>query len=86
MRGLNRIEAMERDLDRAIGLLDSWPNRERMLEARLQRAECRIKLHAWERAAEDLEAAERAGLDGARKDRARELRVRLETGQAEDRR
>jgi tetratricopeptide (TPR) repeat protein len=86
MRGLNRIEAMVRDLDRAIGLLDSWPNRERMLEARLQRAECRIKLHAWERAAEDLEAAERAGLDGARKDRARELRVRLETGQAEDRR
>ena len=85
-RSLGRTEATVRDLDRAISLLDSWPDRDRMLEARLLRAECRIKLHAWDGAREDLEAAERIGMDGARKDRARELRVRLEAGQAEDRR
>lgn len=81
-----RIEATVRDLDRAIPLLDSWPDGDQGLEARLLRAECRIKLRAWDGAREDLDAAEKAGPGGARKERARELRVRLEAGEAEDRR
>ena len=85
-RSGNRIEATVRDLDRAVALLESWPDGDRLLEARLQRAECRIKLRAWDGAREDLDAADKAGPAGTRKERARELRVRLEAGQAEDRR
>jgi tetratricopeptide (TPR) repeat protein len=79
LRGKGRIEPAVRDLDRAIGLLGAFPDRETAVEARLLRAESRVSLRAWEGAREDLDAADREGLEGGPRERARQLRIRVDT-------
>jgi tetratricopeptide (TPR) repeat protein len=77
LRKKARIEPAVRDLDRAIGLLGAFSDRETAIEARLLRAECRVFLRAWPGAREDLDAADREAPDGAQGERARQLRVRV---------
>ena len=81
-----RMERAVRDLDRAISLLTTWRIGEVEAEARLRRAECRVKLRAWDGAAEDLDAAVRAGLDANQRERARDLRLRVDGGRTEEKR
>jgi tetratricopeptide (TPR) repeat protein len=85
LRRKARIEPAVRDLDRAIGLLGAFPDRETVIEARLLRAECRVFLRAWPGAREDLDAADRERPDGAQRERARELRVRVNAALEEPR-
>lgn len=85
LRKKGRIETAVRDLDRAVGLLGAFPDRETSIETRLLRAECRVTLRAWEGAREDLDAADREGVDGANRERARQLRIRVDTALEEKR-
>lgn len=78
-----RLDPSVRDLDRAIQLLDAWPQEELIAEARLMRAECRVTLFRWEEARDDLDAAERAGLGAEQKERARVARFKVEAGLSE---
>jgi tetratricopeptide (TPR) repeat protein len=78
LRNRARIEPAVRDLDRAINLLAAFPERALEAECRLMRAECRVKLYNYAGAREDLDAADRAGLDGLQKDRARNARVKVD--------
>lgn len=81
-----RIEPAVRDLDRAASLLDAWPDRALIGEARLLRAECRVSLHRWEEARADLDAADQAGLDSNQAARSQEMRMRVDAALAEKKR
>jgi len=86
LRARIRIESAVRDLDRAVSLLAAWPQADLGAEVRLMRAECRIQLHGWDGAREDLDAADRAGLDASQRERAHSMRVRVEASRTEERR
>ena len=86
LRRRARIESSVRDLDRAVALLAAWPLPEVEAEVRLLRAECRIQLRGWIGALEDLDAAEKAGLDSSQRDRARSMRVQVDAARTEERR
>ncbi len=81
-----RIESAVRDLNWAIKLLASWPEKPLTVETRLMRAQCRILLRAWPGAREDLEAAAAAGPDADQAERAKAMRLRVEAALAEERR
>jgi len=78
LRKAGRIEPAVRDLDKAVSLLAAWPVPDVVAETRLLRAECRVHLHAWEGALEDLDAADRAELNSEQRERSRSMRIRAE--------
>lgn len=82
-RRQGRLDPAVRDLDRAIQLLDAWPQDELIAESRLMRAESRVTLHRWQEARDDLEAAEKAGLDAGQRERAKIARFKVEAGMSE---
>jgi tetratricopeptide (TPR) repeat protein len=83
---MSRMELAVRDLDDAVARLAAWPLPDVEAEVHLLRAECRIKLMRYDGAREDLDAAERAGLDRAQRGRAHDLRVRVDASRPEERR
>jgi len=86
LRKNGRIEPAVRDLDKAVSLLDAWPEPGGVGETRLLRAECRVHLHAWDGAREDLDAADRAELNSEQRERSRSMRIRVDASKPEDRR
>lgn len=86
LRKAGRIEPAVRELDKAVGLLAAWPEPEVVAETRLLRAECRIFLHAWDGAREDLDAADRAELTSEQRERSRSMRIRVDASKPEERR
>ena len=78
LRKAGRIEPAVRDLDKAVSLLAAWPVPDVVAETRLLRAECRVHLHAWDGALEDLDAADRAELNSEQRERSRSMRIRVE--------
>ena len=81
-----RMEAAVRDLNVAISLVSTWRMNDVEAEARLLRADCRLKLRAWDAVVEDLDAADRAGLDSSQAERAKVLRMRVDAAKAEEKR
>ena len=81
-----RMEAAVRDLNVAISLVSTWRMNDVEAEARLLRADCRLKLRAWDAVVEDLDAADRAGLDAGQAERAKVLRMRVDAAKAEEKR
>ena len=73
-----RVEDAARDLNNAVSLLSTFPANDVEAETRLVRSECRALLYDWAGAREDLDAAEKAGLNEAQRVRARPLRIKVD--------
>lgn len=81
-----RVEDAVRDLDKAVALLSAFPIADVEAEVRLMRAECRVRLFDWAGAGEDLDAADKAGLNEAQRARARPMKLKVDAMKSEDRR
>lgn len=86
LRRRARIESSVHDLDQAVALLAAFRLPDVEAEVHLLRAECRIQLKRWIGALEDLDAADKAGLDSSQRQRAHSLRVQADAARAEERR